>query len=244
MSKLEPVVWEIYGNYKIRDIKKTEHQEVADFIWKHSISVNPVYGCVGVNEDPGSKDAFDLQHKYILKEDCSLVVIDSTENEKICGVILQCPMLRSYRSWTNFDLLPGNKVVLIFNYIFRNLIRMYQEKTGRDDTFHIFNVVVPLAMKGDNWKIKLFNASYRVAASMRLPYLTFVALLKDDQTRAERIKFVDHERIFYPNYLEPISNELIFNAFYKVNTKEQYITLYDKEVVPAQRYKDMVTAVK
>lgn len=240
MSKLQPIVWEIYDNYKIRDIKRTEYQQVADFIWKYSISVNPVYGCVGVNADPESKDAFDLHHKYILKSDCSLVVIDSTEEDNICGVILQCPMLQSLRSWTNFDHLPGNKVLLIFNYIFRDLIRMYQKKTGREDTFHIFNVVVPLAMKGNSWKIKLFNASYRVAASMRIPRLTFVALLKEDQVRAERFKFEDHERIFYPNYVEPESNELIFNAFYKANTKEQYIILYDKEVVPAQRYNDMV----
>lgn len=244
MSKLQPIVWETYGNYKIRDIQITEHQQVTDFIWKYSISNSPVYDCVGVNENPESKVAFDSHHKYILKADCSLIVVDSTEGDKICGVILQCPMLKSMRSWTNFDLLPGDEKVLIFNRLFRGLIRSYQEKTGREDTFHIFNVTVPPAMKGDSWKLKLFNASYRVAASMKIPRLTFVALLKEDQIRAERIKFEGHERIFYPNYVEPVSNELIFNAFYKANTKEQYIILYDKEVVPAQRYIDMEPTVK
>lgn len=239
MPKLKPVVWETYGNYKIRDIKRTEYQQVADFIWKYSISISPVYNCVGVNADPETRNSFDLHHKYILKSDCSLIVVDATEEDKICGVILQCPMLQSLRSWTNFDHLPGNEKVLLFNHIFRNLIRIYQDKTGVEDSFHIFNVTIPPAMKGDNWKIKLFNASYRVAASMKITRLTFVALLKEDQIRAERIKFQDQGRIFYPNYLEPIRNELIFNAFYKANTKEQYIILYDKEVIPAQRYNDM-----
>lgn len=163
-----PVVWETYGDYQIRDIKTSEHQQVADFIWKFLISVSPVYGCVGVNYDPESKDAFDSYHKYILKSDCSLIVVDSTKDERIWGVILQCPMLQSLRSWTNFAYLHTNKKVQIFNHIFRSLILLYQEKTGREDSFHIFNVVVPLAMKGDSWKIKLFNASYRVAASMNL----------------------------------------------------------------------------
>lgn len=240
MSKLEPIVWEVFDNFKVRDIKLSEHEEVIGFVWKYSISKCPVYDSIGSNKNLEIKKAFECLHRYILKSECSLVVVDSLENEKICGVILQCPMLQNLKSWTNLKQIPNIDNVMIFIEIFRHLIKDYQEKTKRLDTFHIFDVIVPPYMKGDNWKIKLFGAAYRVAASIMIPRLTFIALLKEDQIRAERFKFEDNGKIFYPNYVEPISNQLIFNAFYKAHTKEQYIILYDKEVVPAQRYKDMV----
>lgn len=138
---------------------------------------------------PDDLDEFLIKVSEIIKDKCSIIAVDKDSN-KIIGVVIMKVMSDNDFSWPLWKFLEKKsksvEKIYDFEYEFIKYSKI-KEFYNFEKSLHLFAVAIDRNMKSKLFKETLIIEAYKIARSLGVPLITFIASSRNDQERIKRI---------------------------------------------------------
>ncbi|KAI9590696.1 hypothetical protein GQX74_008863 [Glossina fuscipes] len=221
--------WGAYKNLRITDIHEKMRPQVRSYMMEGCRN-HRLFELLKVGEDPGVEEDMLRIINHILENDCSIMVTD--DQNAIRAVALVKCMTAEARSWTALRLIVRSTYVSDFlellNTTLQSGINLHPDDSNKD-SLHFFSYRVDENLLPDKCFMRRFhNAICEVARHMKMPRITYVALLQADRDFVTENDFIQIVTTIYSMFM--LRNRRPFDRMR--DTNEMFAALYIKDVPP------------
>uniref|UniRef100_W8BNF8 Uncharacterized protein n=1 Tax=Ceratitis capitata TaxID=7213 RepID=W8BNF8_CERCA len=184
----------------IRDIPEKWQSRICDFMVERSFQLNPLFAHLKIHELPDVEDAYRRYVMHVLRDECSIMIVDEQSNE-IFGVALMKCMTKEWRSWTIWmQMFDATTLFSRFMLLIRMLVLKYGEEHTEHELngLHLFEFYLHPELKADPvFVAKFFNSIFEVARHMSMPRVSFVGITLQEQQLVEAHNFQSLSHLIY-----------------------------------------------
>uniref|UniRef100_A0A1A9ZER6 Uncharacterized protein n=1 Tax=Glossina pallidipes TaxID=7398 RepID=A0A1A9ZER6_GLOPL len=221
--------WGIYKNLRITDIHEKMRHRVRTYMMEGCRN-HRLFKLLKYGEDPGVEEDMFRIVNHILENDCSIMVTDD-QNEIRGAALVKC-MTAEARSWTALRLIVRSTYVSdaleLLNTTLQNGMILLPRDNSKD-SLHFFSYRVDENLLVDKCFMKRFyNTVCEVARHMKMPRVTYVALLQADRDLVTENDFIQIVTTIYSMFM--LRNRRPFDRMR--DTNEMFAGLYIKNVPP------------
>uniref|UniRef100_A0A1A9VCT0 Uncharacterized protein n=1 Tax=Glossina austeni TaxID=7395 RepID=A0A1A9VCT0_GLOAU len=223
------IEWGVYKNLRITDIHEKMRPRVRTYTMEGCRN-HRLFKLLKFGEDPGVEGDMIRIVNHILENDCSIMVTD--DQNAIRAVALVKCMTTEARSWTALRLIVRSLCVSdaleLLNTTLQNGMNLPPVDKNKD-SLHLFSYRVDENLFLDKCFMKRFyNTICEVARHMKMPRVTYVALLRADRDLVTENDFIQVVTTIYSMFM--LRNRRPFDRMR--DTNEMFAGLYIKNVPP------------
>ncbi|EDV99185.1 GH13170 [Drosophila grimshawi] len=204
-------------------------------MWENSFLQNIVYEGVGLHDLDEMKSIYTDYCKHILRNECSVMILDETETEIIAVALLEW-MTGEWHSWTFLPLTISKGLFQELILMKKALMDSTKRRIEADnfDCLMVHEVGFPRSLfEDESFLMCMFDVIGEVAAHMHMPRVCFIALTAKEQYAVELADYEECGKSIYSIY-KVAGNKRPFDCLRDLD--EMFAILYVLNLNPILNY--------